>query len=109
MDEYKTLHERLNAEGYEIVGVYPNHNLPEGLTDLSLNIARGKYDSIRIIPADIVMQETEWIPVEQYHIAYATPSETEKKSREGEGPFATLTSILCKHKDDHEEEYVPIH
>lgn len=109
MSEYKNLNQRLCSEGYEIVGVYPDVTFPESLTKLSLDIARGKYQCLRIVPADIVMQGSDWTPVEQYHIAYAIPSETEKKDRKGKGITATLTTILCKHKEGGDEQYVPVH
>ena len=79
MSEYKNLNQRLHSEGYEIVGVYPDSTLPESLTKLSLDIARGKYQYLKIVLADLVMQGSDWTPVEQYHIAYAVPSEAKKK------------------------------
>ncbi|MBI4147178.1 hypothetical protein HY494_00845 [Candidatus Woesearchaeota archaeon] len=109
ISEYKNLNQRLHSEGYEIVGVYLGSTLPEGLTKLSLDIARGKYQCLKIVPADLAMQGSDWTPVEQCHVVYAMPSETEKKDREGKGITAILTAILCKHKDGGDEEYVPIH
>ncbi|MEK6905631.1 MAG: hypothetical protein AABX24_04485 [Nanoarchaeota archaeon] len=59
-----------------------------------MDIARGKYQCLRIVPVDLAMKGSDWTPVEQYHIAYAIPSETEKKDREGKGITAILTAIL---------------
>ncbi|GEM_PF-6781726 len=104
MSEYKSLHERLLKDGYVVDTYFSDEKLPEGLAAIALDIARGKYNSVRIIPADLALEGEPWIPEDPTHLVYSVLSEEEQKSREGTG--FPLKMLLCKHRDTGELRHV---
>lgn len=105
MSEYKSLHERLLEKGYVVDNYFQDNKLPEDLTVLALDLARGRYDQVRIIPADLALEGEKWIPTDKLHLVYATLSEAEKKNREGTAYM--LRMVMCRHADTGELNFVP--
>ncbi len=105
MSEYKSLHERLLGEGFIVDNYFGNKNIPEGLNELALNIARGQYEQVRILPADIALQGETWMPTESYHLVYVTLSEEEKKARGGTALM--LRMVECENVHTGEVNRVP--
>ncbi len=69
--ETKTLNSRLFEEGFEAISVIPNDKLPERLTSTMIDLARGKYLKLRVIPGEIAFEGAEWQLETPSHIIYA--------------------------------------
>ena len=99
MSGYKSLHQRLLEEGYRPEAVINDKRLPEELTALALDLARGKYTTVKLVPADLILSEKhreEQLEIaEQSHVVYAVLGDAEKKSGEG---TANLVSLICSYK-----------
>ena len=50
MSEYESLHQRLLEEGYIADNCFKDKTLPEDLVELALDLARGNYQKVKIIP-----------------------------------------------------------
>ncbi|MBT3985833.1 hypothetical protein HOD38_04465 [archaeon] len=69
--ETKTLNSRLFEDGFEAIEVIPNDKLPERLTTTMIDLARGKYLDMKVIPGELAFEGIEWQIETPSHIIYA--------------------------------------
>jgi hypothetical protein len=68
--EAKTLNGRLIKEGFAVEASIPNEELPEMLTALLIELARGRYTEMRVVPDDVALGNSEWKVEKPSHIVY---------------------------------------
>lgn len=104
MSEYKNLHERLLEEGYVTEAIIEDKNLCDGLTALALEVARGKYKSVRLLPANILLAEKknaeEMLISEPSQVVYVVLGDVERNLR-GNGGMCLY--LKCTHKPTGED------
>lgn len=70
MRENDNEHNRLICQGYGVEMLIPDSKLPEGLAHLALEIERGHYKSVRILPARVALRG-DVLPKKDSHLVYA--------------------------------------
>lgn len=68
--ERKALKDNLVKEGFKVLKVIPNSQLPESLIRILIGLAREKYQDIRIIPGDLVVETSKLRLEESSHVVY---------------------------------------
>lgn len=68
--EKKTLNAKLISDGFDVRASIPNEELPESLTELMIEFARGKYEDMQIVPSEIALGNYEWQLEKPSHIVY---------------------------------------
>ncbi len=100
MSEYGSLDEQLKSEGWEVEQFFPsNDDLPERLVETALDLARGKYLEIRLVPGDIARQGKDWLLTEQGHILYVKRTEEERAKDEKLGFKMILAPCYYRGQD----------
>ena len=93
--KYGSFEEQLKAEGFRVESAFKYEHLADGLDRLSLDIVRGRYSKVRIVPGDVAMQGSGWTPEEPAHFVYAQLSEACAKER-NEKQILHVVQVLCK-------------
>lgn len=68
--EAHTLNGRLYEEGWEGISSIPNERLPEELSRILVDFARGKYLDMKIIPGELVLEGSDFEFNTLSHIVY---------------------------------------
>ena len=70
--ETKSLHGKYISAGFDAIGMAENEHLPETLTRIMVELARGVYTDMRIVPGDVALEGSGLKLVEpSQHIIYA--------------------------------------
>ncbi|MCK4552945.1 hypothetical protein KAT80_01960 [Candidatus Pacearchaeota archaeon] len=102
-----SLDKKLKRKGWKVVDCIRDEELPVKLCKIALEIARGNYDTVKLIPSDIAREGEEWIPKYPSHILYASGSKSLKKELDERGVYFYL-STLCVHQQTGELRKMPI-
>lgn len=71
----KTLNYELCEKGYETLRIIKNAQLPEDLSGVMLDYARGKYTDVRVVPAEIALAGSHLLPRDPSHVVYVKYNE----------------------------------
>ena len=112
MSGYKSLYQRLLAEGYTPEWSIKDEQLPEDLVALALDLSRRKYERVKIVPTYLAVQGEEPKDLklaerESSHLLYVVLSEAEAKRRNEEGS-ATIVSVLWEYQPTGEKLPIPL-
>jgi len=66
----KTLNGKLIEEGFSPLTVIQNKRLPERLSEILVELLKGPYEDIRIIPGEIALAGSIWQLKDPSHIVY---------------------------------------
>ncbi len=66
-----TFNHNLIKQGFRPLATAPDAMLPEVLTPIMIEYARGMYDRIRIVPGDLALEGSGFRFIEPSHIIYA--------------------------------------
>ena len=68
--ERKAVREELSNNGFKIRKIIANSQLPASLTNILIELAKGKYQEVRIIPGDRIVETAEWRLEQPSHAVY---------------------------------------
>lgn len=104
--EKRTVNERLFDDGFMVLRVIPDKQLPESLTRVMIELAKGEYTAIQIIPGDLALAGYAWKLAEQSHIVYV--KENPKNPDYEPGAIRMIAPIFI-HRETGERNIFPIH
>ena len=90
-----SLDKQLRTEGWTPIGAIREGGLADYLSDLSLDIARGKYADCFIIPLEFLFKGTGYKPMRETHAVYAKLSKTHEEDMKKRNSFY-FVQILCE-------------
>ncbi len=97
----KSMDKKFKDDGFVLIKSISYKSLPEELCELAIDIGRGGYDSIIIMPSDISMHGEDYIPNENQLFVYAkTTGKREIKSR--------TAYTLCKNTKEPDSDIKPM-
>jgi hypothetical protein len=77
--ERKALRDDLVKDGFKVLKVVPNSQLPELLINILIGLAREQYQDIRIIPGDILLETSKLRLEESSHVIYVKEAPGQSK------------------------------
>ncbi len=92
----KSHHKRLRYGGYYVSRVVNDEDLAERLPVVMDNLRQGVYSSVRILPADVALQEEEISGIPDYHLVYVKYNSENSQAR-GEKLATKLVEIQNIH------------
>lgn len=108
MSEYKSLDQRLKAEGFEVAGFYSSDSITREMVGLSGDLVHDKYTDFCLVPAHLARDGERWLVEDSAgHILYVKRSEEEKIQRAKERAV-TLIPVLCYSVDEGETRFLLI-
>lgn len=107
----KTLNRILQEEkGFEFHNLITTSEFPERMVQLSVEMARGWYSDLRVVPSDVALDGSEWKLKEPAHLVYVKISRKHPDYAERNEPHVTLCLPVFVNKATGEENYhLPIH
>lgn len=66
-----SLEDKINAEGMIAISCVAKEKLPDKLAAINLDLVRGKYDGISIIPVNLLLKEKQLVSLDDDYVIYA--------------------------------------
>ncbi len=108
MSDYKSLDQRLKAEGWEVATFYGSDSTLYGIAALTVDLANRKYADFCLVPAHLARDGEQWLTEDSAgHILYVRRSEEDRTVRAKE-KAVTLVLVPCYFVDDGEKRILPI-
>jgi len=105
MSEYKSLDQRLKAEGWEVASFYGSESITREMVGLCGDLMHDKYTYFCLVPAHLARDGEQWLIEDSAgHILYVKRSE-EDKNKIAKERAVTLIQVLCYSVDDGEKRF----